>query len=282
MKKRALLLCAALLLGICMCAAAQETDAGMGVFPLVKKSGIKWVDQLMRRLDMPYTLVYGEELEPEKLIDWYCAGHAAGYVPVIVEPTEEMSRHVLRSGGLWDNRKEALKEAEKIYGQRYSAENLRGETELSEEIKNAIGFYGDLLSVYTPQKLCALMLVPAEEIWQLPTYLPTGGMREDIPDNAEQTAVLRHWYNQYGCMPLLWRGDGWDVLFAQPPKAALKQLAFSLELENFCPVYRDSFASVMLKYFMQSDETGIYSLIWPEDGDDLMWWLYDEPEEYIM
>lgn len=246
------------------CAFAQE-DAGMGVFPEEKKSGIKWVDQLMRRLDMPYTLVMGEDLEPEKLITWYEAAYETGCVPVIMSPNEQMSYHVLRSGSLWENRQEDLAQAEEIYQERYGSEAQRERMEISDELRNVLGFYADLNMEMAAEALFALVLVPAQEVWQLPAYLPTGGMREDIPDNAEQTVMLRHWFNQYGCLPFYWGGDNWDVYFSQMPVSALKQIALGLEMSSFCPLFEDPLFQIVLEATLQSAETNLYTLWWPED-----------------
>lgn len=268
MKRKILGLLAAALLLFCMTALADGPDAGMGVFEERSKSGVKWIDQLMRRLDMPYTLVEGKELEPERLIRWYetafAQGQEQGFFPVLMMPYEDMSHHVLRSGSLWENRQEDLEEAEEKYQERYGTEAQRDKIELTQEVLNVIGFYADLCRSGSPDGLYALILVPTDQPWQLPTYLPTGKMREDIPDNAEQTVFLRHWYNQHGCLPLFWGGDYWDVLLTEPPVSRMRTFAMAMELMSMCPLYDDPWALDAMLYTMQSEETGLYIVWWPE------------------
>ena len=255
---------------VLLCAAAQaQTEPGMGVFAETKKSGIKWVDQLMRRLDMPYTLISSREYTPEKAMEWYekafAAGREEGFVPVLVAPTEEMSHHVLRSGSLWENRQEALAEAEEIYQERYGSEKQREELTCSEELLHMIGYLASLYCASEEECTFALVLVPAENIWELPAWLPTGGMREDIPDLTTQIVTFRHWYNQHGMLPVYMDDESWEICLTQAPKTRLRRLQFSLELCTFCPMYGDSLFSCLMEDFYGSSETDYYACWWPED-----------------
>lgn len=192
-------LCAVLIGALVLrCVAVQaQTEPGMGAFAETKKSGI---NQLVRCLDMPYTLISSWEYTLERAMEWYAftADWEEGFAPILVMPTEEMSHHALRSSSLWENREEALTEAEEIYQERYGSEKQREELTCSEELLHMIGY---LVSLYCASE--------TEHTFAL------APCRQKIYGNCPP-----------GCLPVYMDNESWEICLTQAPRTRLRRLHF--------------------------------------------------------
>jgi len=75
--------------------------------------------------------------------------------------------------------------------------------------------------------------IPAEHPWELAAWVPMGGFNE-CPMPAQQVAVFRYWYEQYGAVPRLVSYDIWEMTVAKAPQIQAQAEALAKEQYAFC------------------------------------------------
>jgi hypothetical protein len=76
--------------------------------------------------------------------------------------------------------------------------------------------------------------IPVENPWEIAAWIPTGGFNA-CPSPAEQVAVFKYWYEQYGALPAVVTYDTWQMTLTNPP--ATKESAEALAMEQFAFCY---------------------------------------------
>lgn len=112
------------------------------------------------------------------------------------------------------------------------------ESDWEEEIGEVAG--GDTLDRFlslrdfTSRQTVPVILaeIPVKNPWEVFACLPFGGWNE-CPDNAEQMAVAKYWFEEYGAVPGLMTQDVLEYVLPAPvPRARAAELA--LEQYVFC------------------------------------------------
>lgn len=85
-----------------------------------------------------------------------------------------------------------------------------------------------------PHPFVHVALVPVREAWQAPAFLGNGGWN-DVPDVAEQVAVLRHWHRAHGAVLRAFNRDVMEFDVARPPAGRDASMALAREQFAFCP-----------------------------------------------
>lgn len=78
-----------------------------------------------------------------------------------------------------------------------------------------------------------LALVPTEHAWQAPAYLQNGGWNE-VPEAAEQVAVLRYWNERHGARLRAFSSDVMELDVARLPADRDRSFALAREQFAFC------------------------------------------------
>jgi hypothetical protein len=78
-----------------------------------------------------------------------------------------------------------------------------------------------------PEKVF-VALVPAAEPWLVPVTLHYGGWNK-YPSPAEHAAIMRHWHQRYGAVPVVWTGTTLQYAVARPPATKAEALALAWE-----------------------------------------------------
>ena len=89
------------------------------------------------------------------------------------------------------------------------------------------------------QALSVIILkIPTKKPWEVATYMPRIGI-ENLPNQQQQAAVFKYWYDTYGAIPAVMTYISWELYLQQPiankelaRQAATEHIAFELASDS--------------------------------------------------
>lgn len=170
-------------------------------------------------------------------------GEREGFVPMLLaaefvwgmeEQTPQQVREALSAPlepgkALMHRRLEEWKEEMAEYGEVDWDADVIGAVADGEAINSFLGLWD-----YGSKQTEAMILaeIPAEHPWEVFAWLPFGGWNE-CPDNMEQMAAAKYWYEEYGAVPGLMTCDILEYVLPAPvPRERASELA--MEQYSFC------------------------------------------------
>ncbi|POP44856.1 hypothetical protein CHU32_13260 [Superficieibacter electus] len=195
--------------------------------------------QIIDLLHCEYQL-FIDETDDKRLLatwqQWREEGEKAGFIPLIIVPDSTLTDMLeeFDPTSFAEDRRQMICEAEKLDAQalfaRYpSGDGMTGEFTDTMPNDQFCSWWHD------EEQLCKeilLVKIPTRNPWELAAWVPMGGFNS-CPSPAEQIAVFRWWYEQYGAIPVAVTHDVWEMSVSRPPqsdedaeKLANEQFAF--------------------------------------------------------
>lgn len=214
--------------------------------------------------------LFENEPEGKKIVErrdaLWTQGQKEGFIPLLIPVSDTLAETIglacedtaaePTADGAAKLRADILQEAESVDVEGFLAERLDEYLDMHKD-DDVYGAFqpcepmDSLSTIMGKNEFAEIILakIPTKNPWELAAWLPMGGFN-DCPLPAEQTAVFKRWYEQYGAVPALVTYDIWELKLCGKEPVCDEAGAEALAKEQFAFCYDivmqsgDGFASI--------------------------------------